>query len=893
MYNSTYFHAIKPELANVGVAGTGDGPVLVTWDDPRSAQSYYARSADSGRTWSEPQLIETGSGPATLARVATTPNGDFLQLWRDVTASGCGLIGRRSKDGGTTWEAPERVLSGLGRCPDVWTFVPGANDQLWLVGTAAATNPGANTGSATIAQWDGTHWLGPYDVNLTFYDAASKSTVKLNCLNLALSGTAAGITGCDAGGDIWAARNAVDLNQLLPAVQPPWSGVEKLSSSDASLGESLPALVADQAGNMIAVWSQATSANDLSTDLYAATQTRDRWSQPTQILSSPASGLSTGSASVNRAEQPVMLIDAQDRLHLVWSGGTDNAIFSSWAYRRDAASLTGWSVPVVIASSASLNSSPTIAQDKGSGTLYLAYAVPYNEDRGIYLAQSTDNGVTWSTPHRVFDAAGALWNSVDKPQLAYQPNAKTLHLVWLRATPPGGTDAQAIYYARSTDDGQTWTEPVKIAEGLVDWPRITVTGSGITHIVWNQLPSKDDGSPAPMSIWAQASDDVGRTWTSPQIVRGFEQVSGPAALISGGGTKAYLTALGMGANTESTLLYSESNDKTWQAVSSFGLGQPATRGNGLDAAFAPVAGRLGALLRERVWQTDGTSRPAIGVTIRTIAPEQIIAVLIATPAATATPQPSPTPPPTATPRPLLDSDLQQPQTQSTGLPPIAIGAILAGILVVAAGGDHQRASTPLIFGESNGRESMTSTLVTGGAGFIGSHLVEALLKRGQQVRVLDNFSSGRAANLAHLSGVDVITGDVRDEALVNSLVREVDYVLHLAAVVSVPQSMADPALTNAVNIEGTLNLLNAARQFGLKRLVLSSSCAVYGDNDDLPLNETSQTKPLSPYAATKLMGEIYCQTYQRAYGVPTVCLRYFNIYGPRQDPNGRVRRRDP
>jgi UDP-glucose 4-epimerase len=181
---------------------------------------------------------------------------------------------------------------------------------------------------------------------------------------------------------------------------------------------------------------------------------------------------------------------------------------------------------------------------------------------------------------------------------------------------------------------------------------------------------------------------------------------------------------------------------------------------------------------------------------------------------------------------------------------------------------------------------MTSTLITGGAGFIGSHLAAALLKRGQHVRVLDNFSTGRASNLAHLAGVDVITGDVRDEALVNALVREADYVLHLAAVVSVPQSMSDPALTNAVNVEGTLNLLNAARQFGLKRLVLSSSCAVYGDNDDLPLKESSQTRPLSPYAATKLIGEVYCQTYQHAYGVPTVCLRYFNVYGPRQDPNG-------
>jgi UDP-glucose 4-epimerase len=188
--------------------------------------------------------------------------------------------------------------------------------------------------------------------------------------------------------------------------------------------------------------------------------------------------------------------------------------------------------------------------------------------------------------------------------------------------------------------------------------------------------------------------------------------------------------------------------------------------------------------------------------------------------------------------------------------------------------------------ERDGFGPMTSTLVTGGAGFIGSHLVEALLKRGRQVRVLDNFSTGRAANLAHLSDVEVITGDVRDEALVDTLVRDADYVLHLAAFVSVPQSMSDPALAHAVNVEGTLNLLNAARRHGLKRLVFSSSCAVYGDNDGLPLKESAQTRPLSPYAATKLVGEVYCQAYHRAFGVPTVCLRYFNIYGPRQDPNG-------
>ncbi len=181
---------------------------------------------------------------------------------------------------------------------------------------------------------------------------------------------------------------------------------------------------------------------------------------------------------------------------------------------------------------------------------------------------------------------------------------------------------------------------------------------------------------------------------------------------------------------------------------------------------------------------------------------------------------------------------------------------------------------------------MASYLITGGAGFIGSHLVDTLTQRGHHVRVLDNFSTGKRANLAHLSEVEVIHGDVRDASIVREATAGMDYVIHNAALVSVPQSMANPVVAHAVNATGTLNILQAAREFDVKRVVLASSCAVYGDKDDLPLRETSATKPMSPYAATKLIGEIYCQTFYRAYGVPTVCLRYFNIFGPRQDPNG-------
>lgn len=179
-------------------------------------------------------------------------------------------------------------------------------------------------------------------------------------------------------------------------------------------------------------------------------------------------------------------------------------------------------------------------------------------------------------------------------------------------------------------------------------------------------------------------------------------------------------------------------------------------------------------------------------------------------------------------------------------------------------------------------------LVTGGAGFIGSHLVEELVRRRQRVRVLDNFSSGRRENLAHLAGdVEVIEGDIRDIAAVREAMEGVDYVLHQAALASVPASVADPQMTDQVNVGGTLNVLLAARDAQVRRVVFASSCAVYGDSPALPKREQMPPEPLSPYAASKLAGEGYCRAFHQVYGLPTVMLRYFNVFGPRQDPQSQ------
>ena len=179
-------------------------------------------------------------------------------------------------------------------------------------------------------------------------------------------------------------------------------------------------------------------------------------------------------------------------------------------------------------------------------------------------------------------------------------------------------------------------------------------------------------------------------------------------------------------------------------------------------------------------------------------------------------------------------------------------------------------------------------LITGGAGFIGSNLVEELLKAGSFVRVLDNFSTGKRDNLApFMNDIELVEGDIRSYHLVRKATQGIDVVLHQAALPSVPRSINDPITSDEVNVAGTLNILEASREAGVWKVVYASSSSVYGDNPQLPKNEQMTPNPLSPYAVSKLAGENYCRVYSRIYGLKTIALRYFNVFGPRQDPNSQ------
>ncbi|MCE5197359.1 MAG: SDR family oxidoreductase [Armatimonadota bacterium] len=183
---------------------------------------------------------------------------------------------------------------------------------------------------------------------------------------------------------------------------------------------------------------------------------------------------------------------------------------------------------------------------------------------------------------------------------------------------------------------------------------------------------------------------------------------------------------------------------------------------------------------------------------------------------------------------------------------------------------------------------MSKFMVTGGAGFIGSHIVELLLAEQHEVVVYDNFSTGRECNLEPFADcINIVRADIRDAAALDTAMAGVNYVIHHAAEISAIKSVEDPLFANEVNVTGTLNLLSAARKNGAKRMVLASSSAIYGDTGKAPQSEMNLPHPLSPYGATKICGEHYCTVFNEIYGLETVRLRYFNVYGPRQNPKSQ------
>ena len=681
VYASPYLRTARAEDLHVSVAGNGHGQVIAAWDNPPLGQSLYARSRDNGATWSEPVPISnTQSAPAQHAYVAAAPNGDFLLLWQNSVSGGnCDFTQRTSNDGGQTWSAPTKVLGSATLCQQALSFMPDAEGKLWLIGQSGATDQNTGSNSDTLAVWDGHAWSEPAAVSLKYLDPASQRMIPLGCVDIAVAGRSAGAVGCDSNGDVWAAHNAADLNTFVAAPPSSWAPQEIVSDqSNTAPVEGPPAVAADRQGTLYAIWNQGVTPGQPDTGIYGSIRRNGQWSKPAIILRSPEK---PGSGS-NLAEQPAVALDASGKTHAVWTAGIDGGLFYSSSHVRDFVSAQDWADPVELPTPSSINSWPDIAADQLHNILYVVYAIPYNERRGIYLTRSLDGGTTWLTPTLIFDAVAAQWAGADKAKLAVDPSSGDLRVTWLRAALPGSEGSQAVYYSGSIDGGQTWSAPLKVAEGQVDWPRIATPNNGQVYVAWNQNANQGEPNPAtPFGVWGQFSTDGGQQWSEPEALPGFGEVSGPIGLYADEAGQLYASAVGRESNNESKLIAAKWDGQKWTGREEVRLGQEAAVGNAAAPMVVPEMGQLNALMRLYTWVQNGSGQFDVVMTSRAITPTAVTPIPVLTAQPKATVESTPTIQPTATPLPRLPSSVQQP-VASRGPSPLVLGGALAAMVVM-------------------------------------------------------------------------------------------------------------------------------------------------------------------------------------------------------------------
>jgi hypothetical protein len=675
LYLSRYMRSLSPEIAHVDLVADDAGNTYVTWDDPRLGQAILAYSPDRGATWEQPQPAGDTGGTTQGGRLAKIPGGETLLLWQDGQAGeACNLrqapASEILKDGTSIGQ---QVLAELAACPTDVRFLPLGEGQILMV-------TGSGSDSLTLAAWDGERWSEPSQLSFGFQDPDLRKWVYLSNLQAALvrhpsepeerSGEQVLIAvGTDQQGDVWATNSQTSVLDIVFAPPPPWSVPTNLPVGETL--PDLPTIAADADGRVHLLWSQGTPAADAETALFytywdgslGARQTEPRWSQPLNVLQSPQGG----------AEEPSLVI-VDDRLHAVWSGGPNGEILYSNAFVRDAYGAEGWSEPRRLPAPVPIGSRPHITSDT-EGTLHVVYAVPVNEGRGIYYTRK-DKDSDWSPARQIFDAAEAGWTMADYPRVAVGIQG-TLHVVWVRAAFAAGGLPQGIYYAHSFDRGETWSEPLTVAEGAYGWPQLVASSLGQVHLLWNETAEQH-------ALWHRWSTDGGLEWTRPERIPGVTDISGPAATLEDENGALHLVGLDQDDAGAPALLCSSWDGQHWNAPEVSRL-KSETIEPGLAAVLSPIKKRLSVILRGERPGAAGNPEKDLWYTERAV-PE-----LVVNPAPTVVPRPtiapSSTPAPTATPSPTpsFGSTLPTNAGASEGLSiPLLLAGGLGGLLVFGA-----------------------------------------------------------------------------------------------------------------------------------------------------------------------------------------------------------------
>ncbi|MGH2536969.1 MAG: hypothetical protein ACRDHL_06225 [Candidatus Promineifilaceae bacterium] len=665
LYLSAYLHPLVTEEGSIHMTtGVVDGVerILVAWDDRLQEKVFLGQSQDGGQSWPAPREVDRravgdnadAQGPANI--LVHARQNEILLLWQAGHAGqNCSQYFQHSADGGLSWGAATPMLASFQVCPEANHFLAGPERQPLLLTTIHS--------QAHLLAWNGQEWSGSQEQEALsgFVNTDTNQVVTLGCFQASL--LAAGellVVGCGQGlaGDIWALSRP--LTSTADWFLPPaaWAAPGLVASLEAP-----PAgfeLVLDRDGNAHLFWSQSNSRA-----VSYAFWNGANWSAPLALPNSPGGGTSSPAATASRS----------GRLLVSWRDASGQ-IFFSQASTADAILTSRWSSPQAIPAPAPAADTSAIASD-GAGRAYIAYTVPLNEGRGIYLSRSEDEGMTWSEAAQVFDGAAQGWEMVGRPQIAAPPSGQ-VHALWTQRALPTSADRPglALYYARSEDAGLTFSLGELVADAPISWSQLAAAGSGPMHRLWQVA---DAGVTA---FWQATSADGGLTW---QAANPLSNLDGLLATAQDEGSQLHLVQL-----ADEVLQQWLWQDGGWQGQATLPLGPgraealaAAAGGGRLAAVYSGPAGPLTPTVGAQTglyfsWRPIEPASETAQPELPTITP---LATAESTTAAGASATPE-----AATPEPAGGSEQNTDAGPAAGpagnpSPPLLIGILVAGALL--------------------------------------------------------------------------------------------------------------------------------------------------------------------------------------------------------------------
>jgi hypothetical protein len=504
LYSSQYFRALKPEDTNVRLTlSEKNNPetVYVAWDDRPQKRILLSKSVDGGENWSESREVvvpELTSGLNVPFNVEiTTLKEGLLMMWQ-VGDPGvrCTQYSKWSIDGGDNWNEPIKMFDEFAVCPEKTEFI--SIDPNYAVAFLSSQ------ADLSLIAWNGAEWSEPEIQSglSTISNPRTFETILFGCQQISSKNGILFVVGCDqgSGGDVWFISRKLDpLENLFPSPSA-WSSPRDVATSLNKL--SSVTSVSNTDGSVFVLWTETSNLDPdrVEPKIQYVHESGGEWSKPASVITD-LKGLP--------AELSVT-IDNQQRLLLVWVDQNTGDLLFSWANSHRANIPSEWAKPINLPSPSRLNDSPDILVD-ASGRVVVATAVTVNEDRGIYLTQSTDLGKTWSAPVTVIDAALAGWDGIDRPAIALTGDGH-LHLLYHRISVLGLHEANGLYYSRSIDGGVTWSKAEPVSEQKIRWSEIVGFDEQVLHRLWQQEEKST------VVTYHQVTRDGGETWESPQKI---------------------------------------------------------------------------------------------------------------------------------------------------------------------------------------------------------------------------------------------------------------------------------------------------------------------------------------------------------------------------------------